>query len=362
MFLMIAGLAVSLAASPPIAAKSGLEPFHFFKLHLLWAALGAVIMIGTSLLSMKLLRRLSLILFLSSLLLMVAALGLGDAVNGARRWVQISGWSLQPSEIAKPAFVVLVAWFFSQGIERPEMPGNILSLATYVVFAALLVLQPDIGQAVLVTAVWGGLLFLSGAPLLRVGLLGAIGAAGVTIAYFTLPHVRVRLDRFFDSSSGDTYQTDKALESFVEGGWLGRGPGEGVVKHLLPDSHTDFPFAVIGEEFGILACLLVLGLYACIIARVLALAATGKNRFACYASTGLITLVGLQAAINMSVNTGLLPAKGMTLPFLSYGGSSLLGLSLTMGMVLALTRRPYLQSDSDPLSANPHKFGVMTSR
>lgn len=348
--LMSAGVVVSLATSPAMAVKNNFDAFHYVRLHLLWLFPGLFLFLGTSLMSVRQMRRASLILFGVCIGLIIFALIVGPEIKGARRWVQIAGWSLQPSEIAKPAFVMLVAWFFSEAVARPDMPAGIFAIVSYAIFATLLVAQPDFGQAVLVTAVWGALYFLAGASLLRIGALTFAGIIGIATAYLTLPHVNARINKFFDNSSGDTYQVDTALQSFSVGGWFGRGPGEGQIKRSLPDAHTDFPYAVIGEEFGIIACLIILTIFAFIVLRVLLLTVSAKNRFASFASSGLIILVGLQAAINMAVNTGLLPAKGMTLPFLSYGGSSFLGLSITMGFVLGLTRRSVLQSSGDEIS------------
>ncbi|MGI9384293.1 MAG: putative lipid II flippase FtsW [Methyloligellaceae bacterium] len=339
LLLIIGGLVLSLAASPPVAARLGLDPFHFFKRHLLLAGPVCLILFAASLLSPRQVRRFCLALCGVGLALMVATLFVGPEIKGATRWLQFAGLSLQSSELVKPGFVVLSAWLFSESQQRSDVPCLQLAVALYVIFAGLLVLQPDFGQAFLVTMVWGGLFFMAGLPIVWVAILAGLAVAGVTVAYLTVPHVADRINRFIDPGAGDTYQMDRALQSFIQGGWFGRGPGEGTVKQVLPDSHTDFIFAVAAEEYGLLACLLLVSLFAFIALRGLRYALGETDGFIRYAVAGLMMLFGLQALINMAVNVGLLPAKGMTLPFISYGGSSLISMALTLGMVLGLTRR-----------------------
>jgi cell division protein FtsW len=247
--------------------------------------------------------------------------------------------SLQPSEFVKPAFVVLTAWLFNESQKRRDVPGIELAVALYGIFATLLVLQPDFGQVLLVTLVWGALFYMAGINLVWIMALGAAGIAGLVTSYFLVPHVASRIDRFLDPASGDTYQTDRSIDSFLHGGWFGRGPGEGTVKNALPDSHTDFIFAVTAEEYGLIACIILLAMFAFIVLRGLSKASQEPDGFIRHAVAGLIMLFGLQTLINMAVNVGLLPAKGMTLPFVSYGGSSLLAMALTMGFALGLTRK-----------------------
>jgi cell division protein FtsW len=250
----------------------------------------------------------------------------------------VAGVGLQPSEFVKPAFVVLAAWAFSEGARRKDMPGALLAFLLLPATIVPLVLQPDIGQTMLITIVWGGLFFIAGLHWFWVLGLGGIGLVGIVAAHQFLPHVRARIESFMDRS-GDSFQVDTALEAFAKGGWLGRGPGEGTVKRILPDAHTDFIFAVTAEEFGILVCLGLLALFAFVVLRGLVLAGRTDDPFCRLAVSGLVLMFGLQAAINMMVNVRLMPAKGMTLPFISYGGSSLLSLALGMGFLVALTRR-----------------------
>jgi cell division protein FtsW len=339
LLLMGTGVVLSLAASPPIAAKYHLEPYYFVRRHAALLLPAIAIMFTASTLTPKQIRRASLVIFIVGIALMVLTMLIGPEIKGARRWLQLGFVSIQPSEFVKPAFVVLVAWLFNEAQKRRDIPGTELAIALYVVFAFLLVLQPDFGQTLLITLVWGALFFMAGMNLVWIGALGVAGLAGVASAYAFVPHVASRIDRFLNPASGDTYQADRALDSFLHGGWLGRGPGEGTVKDVLPDSHTDYIFAVVAEEYGLISCLILLALFAFIVLRGFSKAAQEPDGFIRHATAGLIMLFGLQAIINMAVNVGLLPAKGMTLPFISYGGSSLLAMALTMGFALGLTRR-----------------------
>jgi cell division protein FtsW len=337
--LVGAGMLLSLAASPSIAIKRGLPTFYFVERHFAFALASVVILLTVSLLSQATVRRLSLVLLLVSFVLMGIILVAGAEINGARRWLHLGGYSLQPSEFAKPAFVVLSAWLMAESERRPDMPAMVLATLLYLLFAALLLMQPDVGQMLLVSLVWCALLLLSGRPLgLLAGLAGALGGV-LFAAYMSLGYVRLRVGRFLHPSVGDTFQTDRALQSFVEGGFFGKGPGEGTIKTVLPDAHTDFIFAVIAEEYGVLACLVIVGLFGLVLARVFSRHVERANAFAPLAAAGLVLLVSLQAIINMAVNVGLIPAKGITLPFISSGGSSMLAVALTMGMLLAVTRR-----------------------
>ena len=339
LLLMFAGLVLSLAASPPIAARFDLEPFYFVRRQALLIVPCVAILFAASTLTPKQIRRASLIIFVVGIALMALTMLVGPEIKGAKRWLQLGAFSIQPSEFVKPAFVVLTAWLFNESQKRNDVPGIELAIVLYGIFALMLVLQPDFGQTLLVTLVWGALFFMAGINLVWIGALAVAGIAGLISAYFLVPHVASRIDRFLDPASGDTYQADRAFESFKHGGWFGRGPGEGTVKDVLPDSHTDFIFAVTAEEYGLIACLLLLFLFAFIVLRGLSKASQEPDGFIRHAAAGLIMLFGLQALINMAVNVGLLPAKGMTLPFISYGGSSMLAMALTMGFALGLTRR-----------------------
>lgn len=333
------GCILSLAASPSVALKKGLPAFHFVERHFLFAALGLAIMVAVSAMTPRQVRRLALVLVIAAIALMVWVPLFGPEIKGARRWVHVAGHSFQPSELGKPALVVLLAWLFAEAARRDDVPALPLAVAVGLIYAGLLVIQPDVGQTLLVVAVWGTLFLLSGQPLRWVAALLPVAAAGFGAAWLSFDHVRRRLARFIDPSSGDNYQVERAIQSFSEGGLMGRGPGEGVIKSVLPDAHTDFIFAVIGEEYGVLACLGLVALFGYLGLRAFRHAWHEPDDFTRLAVVGLALMIVLQALINMGVNVGLLPAKGMTLPFVSAGGSSSLSTSLTAGMLLALMRR-----------------------
>ena len=355
--LMLGGIILSLAASPPVAARLNLDPFHFVNRHIVFLVPTITVLLVTSFLSPRYVRRVALVVFLISLFLVAMTPFFGAEIKGAKRWLVIAGVNIQPSEFLKPAFVILIAWLFAESTRRPEMPANTVALGLLLTVAALLVIQPDFGQTMLIALVWGALFFMAGMRLIWVGGLAGVAGLGLVGAYFTVPHVTQRIQRFMDRGSGDTFNIDLALESFARGGWLGRGPGEGTVKRLLPESHTDFVFAVGAEEFGIVLCLSLLALFAFIVIRSLRHAMASEEPFIRFAASGLAILFGLQSAINMAVNLHLMPAKGMTLPFVSYGGSSMISLAYGMGMLLALTRdRPqaeYLAKRDLGLAGSP---------
>jgi cell division protein FtsW len=336
--LMLAGVVLSLAASPPVAARLGLDPFYFVNRHILYLIPAIAIMLAVSFLNPHQIRRLAVIVFFVSLILVALTPMLGDEIKGARRWLTILGVNIQPAEFLKPAFVIMAAWLFGESAKRPDMPANALSLLMLLMVLTLLVLQPDFGQTMLVALVWSSLFFMAGMRLIWMfGIAGAAGA-GLCAAYYTVPHVARRIQHFLNPSTGDTFNIDVATESFMRGGWFGRGPGEGTVKRILPESHTDFVFAVAAEEFGVVLCLLLVALFAFIVVRALARAMRNDDLFVRFAAAGLAIMVGSQAAINMAVNIHLIPAKGMTLPLISYGGSSMISMAYTVGMLLALTR------------------------
>lgn len=339
MALIIAGLILSLAASPAVAIKKLLPTFYFFERHVFFSIAGFAIIIVFSFLKPSGVRRVSAFMALASLLGMGWALAFGTDVNGARRWLQIVGYSLQPSEFAKPAIVVLLAWLFAETTRRKDMPALPLAVLLGGLFCGLLVLQPDIGQTLLIAMVWTALYVLAGQPLFGVLVLGCLGVGGLVAAYFMLPHVQQRIDAFVSPSPVENSQLDRAMRSFIEGGFFGRGPGEGTIKTRFPDAHTDFIYSVIAEEYGVVACLALLALFAFIVLRAFLIAINERDAANRLAIQGLALIFGLQAMINMGVNVGLLPAKGMTLPFISAGGSSMLAISVTLGMLLALTRR-----------------------
>jgi cell division protein FtsW len=339
--LICIGAVMVTAASPSVAHRIGLEPFHFIKRQEFFLVLSVVTIFFISLLTPEQVRRMAVVGFLVSLVLMVLLPFLGAEVKGAKRWLTILGVSVQPSEFLKPCLAVVIAWIFSLKLRYAHFPAYRVAVGVYLVSVALLLIQPDLGMTITVTVMCGLQFFLAGLPMIwALGFAGA-GMLGMVAAYHFFHHVRQRIDRFLDPDSGDNYQVEKSLEAFRSGGLLGRGPGEGQVKLVLPDSHTDFVFSVAGEEFGMIFCFLILLLFAFIVVRGLVRVWDEKDWFVLLAVTGLLAQFGIQAAINMGVAVNLLPAKGMTLPFLSYGGSSLLAIALGMGMMLALTRKRF---------------------
>ena len=340
--LMILGIIFSLAASPPVAERIGLDSFHFFRRHVIYLFPAMVIFLGMTFLSGRGVRRAALVVYGAGILLMLAALVIGPEIKGAKRWVNLGFMSLQPSEFVKPAFIVLAAWMLAQSRLKEARGPALVAWGFYGLFVALLLKQPDMGQTMLITAVWGAMLYLLGLRWRFILMLGGVLAGAAVMAYFAFSHVRARVDRFLNPPElppGARDQMDFALEALRNGGLLGLGPGGGRANRYLPDAHTDFLFAAIGEEFGLVAIVTILLVVGFITLRLLTRALAQKDPFRRLAVSGIATLFGLQAFINMGVNVQLLPAKGMTLPFVSYGGSSLFASALALGMALALLRR-----------------------
>ena len=337
--LVISGVVLLMAGGPPVAERLSLPTFHFVNRQVFYLSFAVVIFAVTSFLSPRYVRRAALLLYVLALGGVILTLFFGAEVKGARRWLAFAGASIQPSEFLKPAFVILSAWAFSEGSRRSDVPGTPLALLLLPLTIVPLLLQPDFGQTMLVTLVWAGLFFVAGLHWFWVLGLGGMGLLGIIMAYEFVPHVRARIERFMDKGTGDSFQVDTALESFAQGGWMGKGPGEGTVKRILPDAHTDFIFAVTAEEFGVVVCMVLVAMFAIIVLRALFVAQRAEDPFVRLAVTGLALLFGIQAAINMMVNLHMMPAKGMTLPFISYGGSSLISLAIGTGFLLALTRK-----------------------
>ncbi len=336
-FLMGIGFMLSFAASPAVAERIGLEPFHFVKRHAAFMIPSLAVMIGLSFLTPRQVRRTAILLLIVAIAMMLLALFFGVEVKGSRRWVTLAGISIQPSEFMKPAFVVVCAWLFAEHARQPEIPGNLFAIILFGIVAALLVAQPDLGQTILTTAVWGGMFFMAGMPWLWIIVLGAGGVGGLVSAYYVFPHVALRIDKFM-TGEGDTFQIDTAREAIIRGDWFGQGPGEGIVKRIIPDAHTDFIFSVAAEEFGIIFCIALVLLFSALVLRGLSHAYKERNDFNRFAVAGLVLQIGIQSIINVGVNLELLPAKGMTLPLISYGGSSMVAICVTAGFILALTR------------------------
>ncbi|MGB3501455.1 MAG: putative lipid II flippase FtsW [Mesorhizobium sp.] len=353
--LMVLGIILSFAASPAVAERIGLEEFHFVTRQIVFMLPAIGVMIGVSFLSPRQIRRLAIVMLVGGIILMTLTLFIGIEVKGARRWISFAGVSIQPSEFLKPAFVVICAWLFAEHQRQPDIPGNLFAMILLGLVVTLLVAQPDLGQTMLITATWAAMFFMAGLSWKWIFALGGIGIGGATAAYYEFDHVAKRIDGFLAEDGAGNFQTDTAIEAIVRGSWFGLGPGEGVSKKILPDSHTDFIFSVAGEEFGIVVCMLLVGLFAFVVLRGLLIALKEEDDFTRFAVAGLVILFGLQSIINIGVNLQLLPAKGMTLPFISYGGSSLVAMAISMGMVLALTRKR-------PQVRRPGEFGYRADR
>ncbi len=337
--LMAFGTMLALASSPAVAERIGVDSLYFVRRHLVFLPMAVALIIATSLMTPLQIRRLALIGFAVCLLGLGATQLFGDEHNGARRWLSIAGLSIQVTEFAKPTFAIVTAWLFAEKVRDAKFPGYTLAVVTFALLAWLTISQPDMGQTAVIGAVWMAQFFLAGLPMwLVVGLI-MLGLAGLASSYMILSHVASRIDRFIDPATGDTYQIERSIEAFSNGGLFGQGPGEGSVKNNLPDAHADFVFAVAGEELGLILTLVIVALFAFIVLRGLIRTMGESNLFVLLAVSGLLVQFGLQTLINMASSLQLIPTKGMTLPFISYGGSSLLAIALGIGMVLALTRR-----------------------
>ena len=348
-FVLISiGLIAVAAASPAAASRysSGtviVVPLYYFWRQLMWVAVGVPVMIGVSMLNRTDARRLALggAAFFSVLLAFVPLMGF--EANGARRWIGYGFAQIQPSEFLKPCFVVALAWLLSLRAQDKSLPVIPLSGILTAVIAMFLMKQPDFGQTIVFGTMWLALLMLSGVPFRIMGALTAAGGVGVVCAYLFYPVATQRIDNFL-FQSGDTFQIDTARATLAAGGFFGTGPGGGEKKFGLPEAHTDYIFSVIGEEFGLIACMAIALLFVAIVVRVFVKLLDEDEPFVVLASAGLVTQLAVQAFINMAVNVGLAPSKGMTLPFISYGGSSMIALCIGFGLLLALTRRnPYLK-------------------
>ncbi|TFW12491.1 MULTISPECIES: peptidoglycan glycosyltransferase FtsW [Brevundimonas] len=339
--LMGLGVALSFASSPAaiLADESITDPFHYSWRMMVFSGLGLSLMLTSSLLSPRGVRRIAVLALFGAILVMMALPFIGDTVKGAARWVNFGPFSLQPSEFAKPGLIVFAAWMFAEAQKGQGVPGVTIAFGFYALTVSLLLIQPDIGQTLLITTTFMAVFFMAGVPFKWMAVLASAGMAGLVSLYFVFGHMRDRLSRFFSPETTDTHQIDSASEAIRAGGLLGRGIGEGVMKRRVPDLHTDFIYSVGAEEFGLILSLIMIGLYAFIVIRGMRRAMKLTDPFEQTAAAGLFMLIGLQACINVAVNLNLIPTKGMTLPFISYGGSSMLAMGLTMGFALALTRR-----------------------
>jgi cell division protein FtsW len=338
--LIAVGVVLAFAASPAAAARMNVgDPFHFAVRQCVFAAGAVAILISVSMLDVKGIRRSAFFIWLAAIAIMVALPFLGHNAKGATRWLEFGGFSLQPSEFMKPALVILVAWMFSEGQKGKGVPGVSIAFGLYFLSIGLLLIQPDVGQTVLITIAFGAAFWMAGVPLSWVMVLGGLAVGGLSSTYFLLPHVHSRVEKFISPDSSDTHQVDAAAMAQAAGGLFGRGPGEGIMKRHVPDLHTDFIYSVGAEEFGLVFSLLLIALFAFVVIRGLYRSMKLSDPFEQVAAAALFVLVGQQAFINVAVNLDMIPTKGMTLPFISYGGSSMLAMGLTLGMALALTRR-----------------------
>lgn len=337
--LAVFGVALVATASPAVALRINLDHIHFLTRHILVVIPACLLMILVSMLDHRNIRRLGTLVCALGIALMIVIPFTGMEIKGAQRWIHLPGFSLQPSEFVKPAFAIVSAWLISHQKRFPEFRGYLLCAGLYFCLLCLLMLQPDFGMTMVVTFLFGAQVFLAGLPFRYFVLLLAVAMVGVVGVYNTFDHVSSRIDRFLNPESGDTYQIDRSLEAFANGGLFGTGPGQGTVKTTIPDAHADFIFSVAGEELGLIFTLVIVGLYAFILLRGFNRLMESNDMFVVLAVGGILSMFGIQAIVHMGSSLHLLPTKGMTLPFISYGGSSTLSMGFAMGVVLGLTRR-----------------------
>jgi cell division protein FtsW len=333
------GLLLGFAASPPLASKNGLAPFHYVERQAMFGGLALIAMFLTSMMSPLLVRRLAVIGFLVAFISLIGLPFFGtDFGKGAMRWYSLGFASVQPSEFLKPGFIVVAAWMLAAGQEINGPPGRLWSLMLAAVIVLLLAFQPDFGQAALILFGWGVMYFVAGAPMVLLVAIAGLVVLGGTFAYENSEHFARRIDGFLTPEVDPRTQLGYATNAIQEGGFFGVGVGGGEVKWSLPDAHTDFIIAVAAEEYGLILVLCIIALYASVVVRSLLRLMRERDPFIRLAGTGLACMFGVQALINMGVAVRLLPAKGMTLPFVSYGGSSLIAGAIAVGMLLAFTR------------------------
>ena len=351
LILFAIGLLLGFAASPPLASKNGFEPFHYVQRQAFFGTLAIVSMFATSMMSPTLVRRLAVIGFLLAFVAMAFLPFFGtDFGKGAVRWYGLGFASIQPSEFLKPGFVVVAAWMMAASADLNGPPGKTWSFLLCISIVLMLALQPDFGQACLVLFAWGIIYFVAGAPMLLLVGMALLVVLGGTLAYGHSEHFARRIDGFLKPEIDPTTQLGYATNAIQEGGLFGVGVGEGQVKWSLPDAHTDFIVAVAAEEYGLILVLVIIALYASVVVRSLMRLVRERDPFIRLAGTGLACMLGVQAMINMGVAVRLLPAKGMTLPFVSYGGSSIIASGIAVGMLLAFTRTRPQGQISDLLS------------
>lgn len=346
--LLLIGIILDVTASPAVARRlNAADDYALVRKQIQFVVLSCGIILGMSLFSLQTIRRISILGFVALLGMLVATLLFGTEIKGAKRWLYFFGFSLQSSELMKPIFIVWTAWLLERSKKLDYFKGWHWAFVSYFMVVFLLLLQPDIGMTLLISSIFVLQLFLAGLPWIFVGVAGVGGVCALFVLYFTYPHFRARVDQFLYGTNETSYQINKAMEAFQNGNLVGRGPGEGTVKLSIPDAHTDFVFAVAGEEYGVWLCLIIIALFSVIVIRTLHQSAKESNLFVMYAEVGLAGSLGLQAFVNMASSLHIIPTKGMTLPFISYGGSSLLGTAIEIGMLLAITRKNTASEDKD---------------
>ena len=332
LILLVLGFFFSFSSSLAAPHTSHYDTFYYTKRHFVFALLTAVVMIMVSMLSLKGVKRVSVLAYGGAISIMAMLPLIGHAAKGGRRWLELGPVALQPSEFLKPALIVLIAWMFCEGQKGKGVPGVTVAFCLYALAIGLLLIQPDVGQSILITIAFGACFFISGVPFRWIiGMLGAL--------FFIQPHFRNRIMGFISPDADSGFQVARAKAAIANGGLFGVGLNEGTMKRLIPDLHTDFIYSVVAEEYGLWLILIIIGIFAFIIIRGLLKAMAMQDPFRQIATSGLYIMLGMQVLINVSVNLGLIPPKGMTLPFISYGGSSMLAMGLTLGFILALTRR-----------------------
>ncbi len=361
LLLSVIGVFLVMAASPAVAERLGLPPFFFVFRHIVFLAASLCLMICISFLPTRKIWRLGALLLVGSIFMLVATLIFGSDIKGSSRWVRIFGFSLQPSEFIKPAFAVVCAWLISKYQLRRNASYLITTIAIYLIIVILLLLQPDFGMSFVISCIFGAQLFIAGLSIYIIFGLLILAGFGIFSLYNLLPHVKSRIDRFIDPNSGDNYQVQKSLDSFHSGGFFGVGPGDGKVKMSLPDAHADFIFSVAGEEFGLIVTFGIILIFAFTIFRMIYRTWQVTDMFKILAISGIATQFALQALIHMGSSLQLLPAKGMTLPFISYGGSSIISLGIAIGIILALGKKESQTNITLP-SNNVKTSGSITSK
>ena len=334
--LIIVGIFLVMASSQHLAQSFNIFSHYFTLRHILFVIISLPIIFLFSLLNEKQTKAISIIGLIITIFLLLIILIHGSEIKGAKRWIYFSGFSFQPSELCKPFYVIVNAWFLTLWIEGKNFPGWAWSIVSLILISSLLLIQPDVGMTIVIILTWCFQLFITGIPLIIIICLTLAVPLFVILTYHNFDHVKIRIDGFLE---GTTYQVTKSLQSFEFGGFWGTGPGEGFYKKFLPDAHSDFVFAVAAEEYGILICLIIILIYSLVVYRAFSLSFINKSLFFIIAISGLAFQFGIQTLIHMGSNTNLIPTKGMTLPFLSYGGSSMISSAITVGILLSLTRK-----------------------